>query len=104
MLSITDDALREGCERARDLFLLARLQGGPAAAGATMARVFDALGVDAEMRAELERTAADLVPVEGAPALETVASASIVSGVLVGLLIADSAVPRDELDLPVRPR
>jgi hypothetical protein len=41
------------------------------------------------------------VPVEGVPALEAVAASSILSGVLVGLLIADSALPSDELDLPV---
>jgi hypothetical protein len=53
------------------------------------------------MRAELERAAADLIPVDGLPALEAVAAASIVSGVLLGLLIADSALPGEELDMPV---
>jgi hypothetical protein len=101
MLSITDESLREGCDRARDLFLLARLEGAGAGAR-TMATIFEALGVDVEMRAELERTAAEIVPVEGVPALEAVARASVVSGILVGLLIADSALPSDELDLPVR--
>jgi hypothetical protein len=33
--------------------------------------------------------------------LEAAAMASMLSGVLVGLLIADSALPSDELDLPV---
>lgn len=101
MLSITDEALRDGCERARDLFLLSRLQG-PEAGSLTMSAVFEALGVDEEMRARIERTAADLLPVEGVPALEAVATASVVSGILVGLLIAESAMPHDDLDLPVR--
>jgi hypothetical protein len=100
MLSISDDALREGCDRARDLFMLGRLQG-PRAAADTFGAVLEALGVDGDMRAELERAAVDLVPVEGVPALEAVAASSILSGVLVGLLIADSALPNDELDLPV---
>jgi hypothetical protein len=103
MLSISEEALREGCDRARDLFLLGRLRG-PGAAAETFTAVFEALGVDGEMRAELERTVADLVPVEGVPALEAAAAASLLSGVLVGLLIADSALPSDELDLPVTRR
>jgi hypothetical protein len=102
MLSITDEALRDGCERARDLFLLSRLQG-PEDGSRTMSAVFEALGVDEEMRARIERTAGDLLPVEGVPALEAVATASVVSGILVGLLIAESAMPHDELDLPVTP-
>jgi hypothetical protein len=102
MLSVSEEALRDGCDRARDLFLLGRLQGG--AAAETFTAVFEALGVDADMRAELERTAADLVPVEGVPAIEAAAAASILTGVLAGLLIADSALPRDELDLPTARR
>jgi hypothetical protein len=53
------------------------------------------------MREELERAVRDLVPVEGAPALEATVAASMMSGVLVGLLIADSALPADGLNLPV---
>jgi hypothetical protein len=100
MLSISDDALREGCERAQDLFKLGRLQASVDAA-ATFAAVFAALGVDPGMRAELERAVAAIVPVEGAPLLEAATKASMLSGVLLGLLIADSALPSDELDLPV---
>jgi hypothetical protein len=103
MLSVSEEALREGCARARDLFLLGRLQG-PGAAAETFTAVFEALGVDADMRAELERTAADLVPVEGVPAIEAAAAASILTGVLAGLLIADSALPTDELELPTARR
>jgi hypothetical protein len=102
MLSISEDALREGCERARDLFMLGRLQD-PGSAAETFTSVFEALGIDLEMRAGLERAIADLVPVNGLPALEAAATASMLSGVLVGLLVADSALPGDELDLPVTP-
>jgi hypothetical protein len=100
MLSIFAEALLEGCERAQDLFLLNRLQG-PTSAGETLAAVFDALGIDGEMRLHLERTVADLVPVTGVPVLERTVTASMLSGVLVGLLIADSALPTDDMDLPV---
>jgi hypothetical protein len=100
MLTISDDALREGCDRARDLFMLSRLQD-PGSAAETFTSVFAALGLDVEMRAGLERAIAELVPVEGLPALEAAAAASMLSGVLVGLLVADSALPSDELDLPV---
>jgi hypothetical protein len=100
MLPISDQALRDGCDRARDLFLLGRLQS-PLDAAETFAAVFAALGVDPEMRGELERVAADLVPVEGLPVLEAASAASILSGILVGLLIADGALPSDQLDLPV---
>lgn len=100
MLSISHTALREGCDRARDLFLLARLQGFGAGAE-TMGAVFEALGIDGDMREELERAVRDLVPVDGAPALEATMAASMMSGVLVGLLIADSTLPTDGLNLPV---
>jgi hypothetical protein len=100
MLSISQEALREGCDRARDLFMLGRLQGPSAAAG-TFTAVFEALGVDVEMRADLENAVADLIPVEGLPALEAAAAASMMCGVLVGLLIADSTLPSDELNLPI---
>lgn len=43
MLSFSHEALLEGCDRARDPFLLGRLQG-PAAGADTFAAVFDALG------------------------------------------------------------
>jgi hypothetical protein len=102
MLSISHPALREGCDRARDLFLLSRLQGFGAGA-VTMAAVFRALGVDSDMREELDRAVLDLVPVDGVPALEATIASAMLSGVLVGLLVADSALPADELNLPVSP-
>jgi hypothetical protein len=103
MLTISQHALRDGCDRARDVFLLSRLRGLGSGAE-TLTALFAALGLDDEMRQELERAVMDLVPVSGVPALEAAAAASMVSGVLVGLLIADSALPSDELDLPVTRR
>jgi hypothetical protein len=100
VLSISPEALRIGCDRARDLFMLNRLQGPEAAAG-TLTAVFDGLGIDDDMREELERALADLVPVKGLPALEAAASSAMLAGVLVGLLIADGTMPGDELDVPV---
>lgn len=103
MLSISTSALRQGCERAADLFRLTRLQD-PGASAETFTAVFGGLGLDTEMREELERALVDLVPVRGVPALEAAAASSMLSGVLVGLLIASSAVPADELDVPVTDR
>jgi hypothetical protein len=100
MLEISHEALREGCERARDLFLLNRLQG-PVAAARTTDDVFAALGIDAEMREDLADALAGILPVDGVPALEAAASSAMLAGVLVGLLIADATTPSDELDVPV---
>ena len=99
MVSISRDALRVGCDRARDLFMLNRLQGSSAAAE-TAAAVLRAHGLDEDMREELERAGGDLVPVTGFPALEQAASSAMLAGILVGLLIADGMTPSDELDLP----
>jgi hypothetical protein len=100
MLTISRSALREGCDRAADLFLLSRLQE-PGASAETFSAVFEALGVDAEMREELERALVDLVPVKGLPSLEAAMANSMLGGVLVGWLIAASALPEDQLELPV---
>jgi len=53
------------------------------------------------MRVELTDALNELVPVKGAPVIEATAVASMLAGVLVGLLIADSSFPAEELDLPV---
>jgi phosphohistidine swiveling domain-containing protein len=100
VLAISRDALADGCDRARNLFRLNRL-AGPARAQETAAAVFAALGIDEDARPDLERAIADIVPIAGAPALEAAIGASMLTGVLVGLLIADSALPVDEIDLPV---
>jgi hypothetical protein len=100
VLEISREALREGCDRAHDLFLLNRLQG-PEAATRTTANVFAGLGIDEDMRADLTRALTDIVPVNGVPALEAMASTAMLAGALVGLLIADATTPSGELDVPV---
>jgi hypothetical protein len=100
MLNIPADSLREGCERAHDLFTLNSRLDHTAAADSFDA-VFEALGFDAAMRARLQDTLIELVPVKGDPMLEANTTMSMAAGVLIGLLIADSALPADELDLPV---
>ncbi len=100
MIQISEDALRDGCERAHDLFLLNRLRAHNEAA-ASFDAVYEALGLDPEMREGLERTLRELAPVKGVPVIEAATVVSMLAGVLVGLLIADSAFPADELDLPV---
>ena len=102
MIQISDHALRDGCERARDLFLLNRLRDHDEAS-AGMAATYEALGVDSEMREDLRAGLADLVPMKGLPVVEAMTVSSMLAGVLVGLLIADSALPAEELDLPVAP-
>ncbi|HUA02647.1 MAG TPA: hypothetical protein VMB27_02015 [Solirubrobacteraceae bacterium] len=100
MIHISEDALRDGCERAHDLFLLNRLRAHDEAA-ASFDAVYAAFGIDPEMRDELRVALGDLVPVKGEPMIEATAVASMLAGVLVGLLIADSSFPAEELDLPV---
>ena len=102
MIRISDDALQDGCDRARDLFLLNRLRD-PDEALAGFDCVFNALGIDDEMRARLQETLLDLLPMRGIPLMESMAVASLQAGVLVGLLIADSTLPAEEMDLPVCP-
>ena len=102
MIQISHDALREGCERAHDLFLLNQLRAADEAA-VCFAAVYHALGLDLEMREGLEQALEELVPVKGVPTLEAATVGGMLTGVLVGLLIADSALPTEELDLPVAP-
>lgn len=101
MLQVSEQALRDGCERAQDLFKLNRLRGQEQAAESFDA-VFSALGVTMEMRNRLHEAIDQLVPIRGVPGLDAGITVSMVAGVLVGLLIADSTMPADELDLPIR--
>lgn len=102
MIQISREALREGCERAHDLFLLNRLRDH-ADAAACFDAVYRAHGIDQDMREGLERALDGLLPVRGEPVLEATGLASMLAGVLVGLMIADSTLPAEELDLPVVP-
>jgi hypothetical protein len=100
VIRISQHALRDGCERAHDLFMLNRLRGHDEAIE-SFESVFLALGIDPGMREQLESALHELVPVKGVPALEATSAVSMLAGVLVGLLIADSTLPAEELDLPV---
>lgn len=102
MIRIDPTALREGCERAHDLFLLNRLREHDEAVAA-FESVYAAFGLDPSLREQLEAAVMELVPVRGIPELEAAAVMGMMAGVLVGLLIADSALPADELELPVLP-
>ena len=97
MLKISQQEMREGAQRARDLFMLQRLRPtAEAEAG------FDALwarfGIAAEERDELIDHLVELLPVSGVPEIEGPATWGLLAGVLVGLLIADSATPIDGFD------
>lgn len=50
------------------------------------------------MRERLREGLQELVPVDGLPVLEAAMLGGMANGVLVGLLIADSTLPSDELD------
>jgi hypothetical protein len=100
MIKISETALREGCERAHDLFLLNRLRGHDDAVSGFEA-VYDALGVSGTMRQQLGKALLELLPVRGEALIESTAVAAMMAGVLVGFLIADSELPCEELDLPV---
>jgi len=102
MIRISARALREGCERAQDLFLLNRLRSHDDAVSGFEA-AYAAFGLDGEMRERLQDVMRDLLPVNGIPLMECTAVLAMQAGVLVGLLIADSETPAEELDLPVVP-
>jgi hypothetical protein len=102
VLRISAEALRHGCERADDLFKLNGLRDQDEAA-ACFDAVFEALCVDADMRERLQDALLELVPVRGDALAQAALTGSMLAGVLVGLLIADSAIPSDELELPVVP-
>ncbi len=101
MLKISDEALREGSERARDLFALGRLSS-PQDAAEVFQRLWTAFGIGPDKLPELLAELAQIVPISGVPELEAPLSWGLTAGVLVGLLLADSAAPLDEFgDLPL---
>jgi hypothetical protein len=103
MLKISEQALREGAERACDLFRLGRLRAPDGAEDAYQA-LWRAFGISAEQQQELAAYLADIVPVRGMPDIEVPMTWGLAAGVLVGLLMADSASPLDPLgDVPVLP-
>jgi hypothetical protein len=64
VIQISEDSLREGCDRAHDLFLLNRLRTHREAS-ASFNAVYEALGLDIEMRQTLECALKELVPIKG---------------------------------------
>jgi hypothetical protein len=100
VLNISPGSLLDGCDRAHDLFKLNSMRSQDEASDSFDA-VFEALGFDYAMRARLQDTLVELVPVKGDAMFEANTTMAMAAGVLIGLLIADSALPADELDLPV---
>jgi len=101
MLNVSEQALREGAERACDLFRLGRLSSHDDAE-AVVQRLWRAFGIGREQLQELDAYLSDIVPVAGVPEIEMPMAWGLAAGVLVGLLIADSATPLDAFgDLPI---
>lgn len=101
MLNIPEQALRDGSERACDLFRLGRLSS-PQDAEAALAALWRAFGIGPGQLQQLSDYLSDIVPISGVPEIEAPMSWGLAAGVLVGLLIADSAMPLDALgDLPI---
>lgn len=97
MLQISDEALRDGVDRARDVMLLNRRRSFGDAHIAFTA-LWEAFGLTEHQRARLEDQLHEMLPVSGVPEVEIPATVGMTAGVLVGLLIADSASPLDEID------
>jgi len=97
MLKISEQEMREGAQRARDVFMLQRLRS-PAEAEKGFDALWERFGLDPEQRDELIEHLVDLLPVTGVPEIEGPATWGLLAGVLVGLLIADSATPVDGFD------
>ncbi len=90
LLRIDDDALRDGLERAADLFKLHRLSDHENA-NELVAAVFANFGIDADAHTELCAAVAEMLPIAGQPVTEALMASSMCAGALVGLLIADAA-------------
>ncbi len=101
MLKISEQALREGAERACDLFRLGRLRT-PEGAEDVYQALWQAFGINEDQQQVLAAYLADLVPIQGLPDVEGPMRWGLAAGVLVGLLLADSAAPPDAIgDVPV---
>jgi hypothetical protein len=92
MLRLDEETLRLGLERASDLFRLHRLSGFVAAEALEVA-VFENFGVDEERRAKLVAALVEMLPVTGDAFAQGLMASSMCAGVLVGLLLAQAAVP-----------
>ena len=94
---ISEQEMRQGAQRARDLFMLQRLRS-TSEAEAGFDALWERFGIAPEQRDELISHLVDLLPVSGVPEIEGPATWGLLAGVLVGLLIADSATPVDGFD------
>ena len=99
MLKITPEALEEGVQRATDIFYLQGLRSRKDAAE-EIENIWAAFGVNPEQRERLLLSALAIVPIEGDTEVEAHMLWGVLAGVLIGLIIADSATPLEELDIP----
>jgi hypothetical protein len=102
MLQIDHETLREGLDRAADLFKLHRLST-PEAAEVLAATVLANFGIDELGRIELIDSLSQMVPLKGEPMVEAVMTRSMAAGVLVGLVIANAAERADLDAIPDSP-
>lgn len=92
MLFVDDENLRIGLERADDLFRLHRMSEF-VDSQAIASAVFANFGVDDQKRYQLVEALVEMLPSTGDPLVQGLMASSMCAGVLVGLLIADAAVP-----------
>jgi hypothetical protein len=99
MLYIDDQTLREGLERAADLFKLQRLSSYHDAEHLA-ASVYANFGLDEGRRTELIKSLIEMLPISGDPVAEGLMASSMSAGVLIGLLIASAAMGSDPDAIP----
>lgn len=102
MLQIDDQTLREGLDRAEDLFKLQRLSALEDAEELPAA-VFANFGIDEHRRDELTQSLVEMLPISGDPLAEGLMTSSMCAGVLIGLLLANAAMEADPDAVPDRP-
>jgi hypothetical protein len=99
MLRVDDETLREGLDRAADLFKLHRLSTHDDAE-LLAAAVFANYGIDEIRHRELMVSLVEMLPVSGDPLAEGLMASSMSAGVLVGLLIANAALRSEAEAVP----
>jgi hypothetical protein len=102
MLQIDHPTLREGLARAEDLLKLHRLSS-PEEAQELASAVLGNFGIDELGRIEMNDALRQMLPIQGDPVVETVMTSSMLSGVLVGLLIAGAALRVEPGAIPDTP-
>lgn len=99
MLRVDDESLREGLDRATDLFKLHRLSAHEDAERLAAA-VFANFGIDERRRLQLTTSLLQMLPISGDPLAEGLMASSMSSGVLVGMLIASAAMGTEPDAIP----